>query len=128
MWQKVTEIEDIIQGANWLALKYRVYSGLFWWSRCSIKWKQEAEEESMSSKCSMRKTTSHWLALGMEEGHKPKNVGSLEKARMQILLESLQKKCSTLAPCETKVRFQTSETYNHCDSKFYVSAWLGHGV
>lgn len=62
-----------------------------------------------------------WLALGMEEGHKAKNGGSLEKARMQILLESLQKKLSTLAPYETKFRFQTSETYNHCDGKSYVS-------
>ena len=82
----------------------------------------------MSSKCSVRKITSHWLALGMEEGHKPKNVGRLEKARMQILLESLQKKCTTSAPCETKFRFQMSKTYNHCDGKFYASACLGHGV
>ena len=69
-----------------------------------------------------------FLSWKMEEGHKPKNVGNLEKARMQILLESLQKKCSTLAPCETKVRFQTSETCNHCDGKLYVSASLGRGV
>lgn len=66
-------------------MKYRVYSGLFGWAQWSIKVEAGGRRVSVSS-VQLEKGNWPLLALKVEKGHKPEEVGSLEEARKLILL------------------------------------------